>query len=89
MAQDKQQIIEDDPYKVRLNKRNALIDAGFNPYGEAYEYSHHVSDVEKKYGKIADGEITKDNIKVAGRIMSKQKSQAALPKKQDWTRPKC
>ena len=72
MAEEKQQIIEDDPYKVRLNKRNALINAGQNPYGEAYEYSHHVCDVEEKYGKIADGEITKDTIKVAGRIMSKR-----------------
>ena len=72
MAEDKQNIIEDDPYKVRLNKRNAMIDAGENPYGEAFAYTHHVADMEEKYGKLADGDITNDEVKVAGRILSKR-----------------
>lgn len=72
MTDEKQNIIEDDPYKVRLNKRNAMIDAGENPYGSAFKYSHHVSDMEKSYGKLADGEITEDEVCVAGRIMSKR-----------------
>ena len=72
MAEDKQNIIEDDPYKVRLNKRNAMIEAGENPYGEAFAYTHHVADMEEKYGKLADGDITNDEVKVAGRILSKR-----------------
>lgn len=66
------QIIEDDPYKVRLNKRNALIEAGENPYGAAFDYTHHVCDMEEKYGHLEDGEITEDEVRVAGRIMSKR-----------------
>ena len=72
MADEKQQIIEDDPIKVRLNKRAAMIDAGENPYGSAFKYTHHVADMEENYGKLADGEITNDDVKVAGRIMSKR-----------------
>ncbi|MDO5426957.1 MAG: lysine--tRNA ligase [Coriobacteriia bacterium] len=72
MAEEKQNIIEDDPYKVRLNKRNAMIEAGENPYGEAFAYTHHVADMEEKYGKLADGDITNDEVKVAGRILSKR-----------------
>ena len=72
MAENKEQIIEDDPYTVRLNKREALIAAGENPYGGAFDYTHHVSDMEKEYGKLADGEITEDDVRVAGRIMSKR-----------------
>lgn len=65
-------IIEDDPYKVRLNKREALIEAGENPYGQAFDYTHHVSDMEKAYGDLNDGDITEDRVKIAGRIMSKR-----------------
>lgn len=67
-----QQIIEDDPYKVRLNKRNALIEAGENPYGQAFSYTHHISDMEEQYGSLDDGQITEDEVKVAGRIMSRR-----------------
>ena len=72
MTDEKQNIIEDDPYKVRLNKRSALIEAGENPYGEAFTYTHHVAGMDEKYGKLADGEITNDEVKVAGRILSKR-----------------
>ena len=72
MTDEKQQIIEDDPIKVRLNKRAEMIKAGENPYGSAFKYTHHVADMEENYGKLADGEITKDDVKVAGRIMSKR-----------------
>ena len=54
----KNPIVEDDPYKVRLNKRKSLIDAGENPYGAAYKYTHHVSDLDAKYTSLEDGEIT-------------------------------
>lgn len=73
MAQDQNNnIIEDDPYKVRLNKRSALIDAGENPYGQAFDYTHHVNDLEAKYSGLEDGQITEDRVKVAGRLMSKR-----------------
>lgn len=66
------EVIEDDPIKVRQAKREALIAAGKNPYGGAYEYSHHVSDLEAAYGDLEDGQNTEDRVKVAGRIMAKR-----------------
>ena len=64
--------IEDDPIKVRTNKRNALIEAGLNPYGHAFDYSHHVSELEGLYKHVENGEITEDEVKVAGRLMSRR-----------------
>ena len=44
MAQDStEQIIEDDPIEVRRAKREALLAEGKNPYGHAFNYSHHVA----------------------------------------------
>ncbi|ACV22965.1 Lysine--tRNA ligase [Slackia heliotrinireducens] len=62
--------IEDDPIEVRLNKRQALIDAGKNPYGSRFDYTHHVAELEEKYADLEDGAVTEDVVKVAGRIMA-------------------
>ena len=48
--------IEDDPIEVRRAKREALIEAGENPYGHAFEYTHHAADIEAAYGHLEDGE---------------------------------
>ena len=64
--------IEDDPILVRKNKREALIAAGKNPYGEAFDYTHHVSDLEEAYVNLADGDITEDEVRVAGRLMARR-----------------
>lgn len=64
------QIVEDDPRKVRLAKREALIAAGENPYGSAFDYSHHVSELDEIYAGLEDGVTTEDRVKVAGRIMA-------------------
>ncbi len=64
--------IEDDPIQVRLAKREALIAAGRDPYGHAFEYSHHVCDLDDAYAELADGESTEDAVRVAGRIMAKR-----------------
>ena len=60
MAQDStEQIIEDDPIEVRRAKREALLAEGKNPYGHAFNYSHHVADLDEKYKELGDGEILK------------------------------
>ena len=66
-------VIEDDPIEVRRNKRAALIEAGQNPYGHRFEYSHHVADLEAAYTDLEDGAITEDVVKVAGRIVAVRK----------------
>ena len=73
MAQDStEQIIEDDPIEVRRAKREALLAEGKNPYGHAFNYSHHVADLDKKYKELGDGENTEDRVAVAGRIVAKR-----------------
>ena len=64
--------IEDDPIEVRKAKRQALIDAGGNPYGHAFDYSHHAVDVEAGYAHLQDGESTEDAVCMCGRIMAKR-----------------
>ena len=73
MAQDStEQIIEDDPIEVRRAKRGALLAEGKNPYGHAFNYSHHVADLDEKYKELGDGENTEDRVAVAGRIVAKR-----------------
>jgi len=62
--------IEDDPRQVRLGKREALIAAGENPYGEAFQYTHHPADLEKLYADLENGATTEDEVRVAGRVMA-------------------
>ena len=69
---DEVEIIEDDPIEVRRVKRQALIDAGQNPYGHAFAYTHHVEELDKTYVDLENGETTEDEVKVAGRIMAKR-----------------
>ena len=65
----KQQMVEDDPIEVRKAKRAALIAAGEDPYGHAFDYTHHVTDLDAAYANLADGESTDDAVAVAGGVM--------------------
>ena len=65
-------VIEDDPIEVRRAKREALMEAGQNPYGQAFDYTHHVAELDEKYAELEDGQNTEDRVKVAGRIMAKR-----------------
>ena len=64
--------IEDDPIEVRRNKREALIAAGIDPYGHAFDYSHHIDQLNELYANLEDGESTEDRVDIAGRIMAKR-----------------
>ena len=65
-------IIEDDPVQVRKNKRQALIDAGERPYGHAFSASTTIAELKNKYAGLEDGEITEDQVQIAGRVMAKR-----------------
>ncbi len=64
--------VEDDPIEVRKAKRAAMIEAGENPYGHAFDYTHHASDIEASYSHLEDGESTGDAVRMCGRIMAKR-----------------
>lgn len=65
-------VAEDDPVQVRKNKRQAMIDAGENPYGHAFSPSNHVGELLEKYAGLEDGELTEDQVSIAGRLMAKR-----------------
>lgn len=64
--------IEDDPILVRHAKREAMIAAGENPYGQAFPYSHHIQQLDEMYVELADGETTEDEVDICGRVMAKR-----------------
>lgn len=66
------EVVEDDPIEVRRAKREALIAAGVDPYGHAFDYTHHVSELDEKYADLEDGASTEDGVAVAGRVMAKR-----------------
>ena len=64
--------IEDDPIEVRHAKRAAIIEAGGNPYGHAFDYTHHAVDIDAAYSHLEDGASTEDAVRMCGRIMAKR-----------------
>lgn len=72
MADEASQIIEDDPIEVRKAKRQALMDAGIDPYGHAFERSASTAELEAEFGDLADGETTECEVSLAGRIMARR-----------------
>ncbi len=65
-------IIEDDPIEVRRAKRQALINAGRDPYGHSFTATHTVAQLDELYAHLEDGEDTTDEVALAGRIMAKR-----------------
>ena len=72
MEENQVQEIEDDPIEVRKAKRAAIIEAGGNPYGHAFDYSHRAADIDEAYAQLADGESTEDAVRMCGRVMAKR-----------------
>ena len=62
--------IEDDPRKVRLAKREALLAAGKFPYGMRFDYDQHVDALQRDYADLENGASTDDRVKTAGRIIA-------------------
>ena len=64
------QPVEDDPIKVRYSKRQAILDAGEEPYARRWDLTAHLVEINEKYAELADGENTDDEYSIAGRIMA-------------------
>ena len=65
-------VVEDDPIEVRKAKRAALIEQGVDPYGHAFNYTHHVAQLNELYAHLEDGASTEDAVDIAGRVMAKR-----------------
>ena len=65
-------VVEDDPIEVRKAKRQALLDAGRDPYGHAFPVSDHVVELNERYAELEDGASTEDETTIAGRLMSRR-----------------
>ena len=61
-----------DERTVRLARRQAVIDAGGNPYPERCEVTAHVAELQQRYADLADGVDTDDVVSVAGRVRAKR-----------------
>ena len=72
MAEEITEIIEDDPIEVRRAKRAALMAAGQDPYGRAFDRSHTVAELNEGWAHLADGDSTEDEVTIAGRVMAKR-----------------
>ena len=62
-----------DERAMRRARRQALIDAGVNPYPITSEVTAHAAELEAQYADLADGADTEDVVSVAGRIRALRK----------------
>ncbi len=62
-----------DERTMRRARRQALIDAGVNPYPIASEVTAHAAELETQYAELEDGADTQDVVSVAGRIRALRK----------------
>ncbi len=70
-AQSNESVI-DDPIEVRLNKRQAIIDAGGEPYMRRWDVDLQIAEVVDRYAELANGEDSGDSYKLAGRVLAKR-----------------
>lgn len=57
-----------DERTMRRARRQALLDAGVNPYPIHAEVTAHAAELEERYAELPDGTDTEDVVSVAGRI---------------------
>lgn len=62
-----------DERAVRRAKRQALIDAGVNPYPIKSDVDAHAKELEERYASLEDGQDTEDVYSIAGRIRAYRK----------------
>lgn len=75
-----------DERSVRLARRQALIDAGLNPYPERCTVTAHVAELRERHAELPDGADTDEVVTVAGRIRARRgQGKAAFIELQDPT----
>ena len=61
---------EENLISQRLEKLEAIKKLGFNPYPYSYKQEQHAKEILEKYSELKNEEKTKDNVSVAGRIIT-------------------
>ncbi len=72
MAQETTAVATDER-TMRRARRQALMNAGVNPYPIASEVTAHAAELEERYAGLEDGADTEDVVSVAGRIRALRK----------------
>ncbi|MDO4850600.1 MAG: lysine--tRNA ligase [Actinomycetota bacterium] len=62
----------DDPILVRKAKRQAIFDAGDEPYRRRYYVDAHAAELAERYADLEDGADTGVTVHVAGRVIAKR-----------------
>ena len=61
---------EDQIIKERERKLKELKKQGINPYPSKFDKKNHCSELQEKYLKLKKEKVTKDRVKIAGRVMT-------------------
>jgi lysyl-tRNA synthetase class 2 len=61
---------QEEILKERLKKIEELIKLGINPYPYSFDKKDSCNDLQEKYSKLKNGEVSKEKAKTAGRVMS-------------------
>ena len=61
-----------DEHATRLARRQAIIDAGGNPYPEHCDVTDHVADLAARYAELGEDDADEQTHTVAGRIRAKR-----------------
>ena len=61
-----------DERATRLARRQAIIDAGDNPYPEHCDVTDHVADLAARYAELGEDDVDGETHTVAGRIRAKR-----------------
>src|SRR3989344_8542938 len=68
----------------RIEKLERINSMGINPYPYKYEQKNHASEIPEKYQKLKNEEKTKNEVNIAGRIMTlRQMGKASFGHLQD------
>ena len=73
MADQTAAVPTNDERAQRRLRRQALIDAGVNPYPIKATVTAHAAELEERYAGLADGDVTEDVYSLAGRIRAFRK----------------
>lgn len=70
MVAEDNQVPTTDERALRREKRAALLAQGISPYPASFTPTETAGELEKRYTDLSDGELTQDEVTLAGRIMA-------------------